>query len=107
MAEKCLYDKLFSKGKDALKDVQAATTKRADKRAFKSAYDSVLSQADQAKQEINRLLEGNIGRYGANDGAVMAQLLNQFDIVAAADSTKEDLAALYKNVFGEELNVEE
>lgn len=103
MAEKSLYEKLWSSGKDVVKNLNKPIAKRKDKRAFKGAYDNADEKGDSAKKELNEILEKEIGNYGKN----ITEIVLLKKKILAADETKEVVKELYKEVFGEDFRVDE
>jgi len=98
-----LYDKLYDKGKEALKGINKSLAKRRDIRSFKAAYDEASEQGDKARQELNELLENKVGKYAE----YIDDIVRLYRTEESADDAKTAIKNCFKSIFDKELKVEE
>lgn len=90
-----LYDQLIKAGEAALDAASNVLNKRADKRAFDSAYDSLLAQKDKiSKSKLE--FYGKKGKYADYLDEHLKTAWKSRDIDDSIDMLKEE----YKHIFG-------
>ena len=98
-----LYDKLYEKGKEFIKEMNKPLAKRRDARAFKTAYDEVLEQKDSATQRLSEIYEKKLGKFAD----YIDEIIQLYRTAEAADETLESVRKCYKEIFDKELKVDE
>ena len=101
--KKSLYESLWEKGKDLLKELNKPIARKRDKRAFEGAYDEALDKGYQARQRLNKLLQEEIGNYGE----YIDDIVEQYKIIKASEEVTGYIKELNLEVFGKELKTDE
>src|SRR6056297_885001 len=100
---KSLYESLWEKGTDFVKALNKKRTRNRDIRAFKGAYDEAADMGDGARKQLNEVLESSLGEYAEH----IDKIVTYYRTEVASKEAVRDIKALYKEVFGKELKVEE
>jgi hypothetical protein len=101
--KKSLYESLWDKGKEIVKELNKPIARKRDKRAFEAAVDEAADQGYQARQRLNKALESKIGHYADN----IDDMVRDYRTEIASKEAVRDIKALYQEIFGKELKTEE
>ena len=97
-----LYSKILKEGSSAIDAITGKLKARKDKRAFESAYDSLLEKKDTIEAEKQKFYLAT-GEYAGKIEKHLQQAWKLRDINDSIDMLKTE----YKHIFGETFKVEE
>jgi hypothetical protein len=91
-----LFKKFYNMTEDVMKKLKEPLIERATKRKFEAAYDSCKDQIIETETSFNKEME-NVENLDLN------KLLQIRQKAKNAEKTKEEIAAMYEEFFGEKL----
>ena len=101
-AKESLYNKILKEGKSAIDIVTGKLKARKDKRAFESAYDSLLEKKDKIESEKQEFYL-SVGEYSDKIEKHLEKAWTLRDIEDSIAMLKKE----YLHIFGEDFKVEE